>query len=332
MTKIDQKDKRILFELDRNCRRSVNELASITRLNRDVVRYRIAQLEKKGVITGYITLIDFTKLGYQLVRLYIKLQNTTAEIEEDMLDYLMDQDSVIIAYHTDGHYELAIGLLVKDLRAYQKTYEAFLGQYREYVIDKHFSVFSDFIQYFHNYLVDVKLHDQTALSTGSHEIFDYDDTDIRILKEISTEARISLVEFSKRLDTPINTIKYRLKRLEKSKVIVAYRAIINFHELGLEYYKVDLLLEDPSIIPALDRFIVEHPHILYRDVTIGGSDFEFDCELESQSAFYALIEEIRALFPKKVRSFFYYKAIKIYKYSYFPNIILKEIKRDKKRD
>ncbi len=77
-------------------------------------------------------------------------------------------------------------------------------------------------------------------------------------------------------------------------------------------------LEDISIISGLKEFITTHPNIIYHDLTIGGSDFEFDCELPSQQEFYKLMDKMKSLFPRKIRSYFYYKAIKIYKYSYFP--------------
>ncbi len=330
MIEIDKKDKEILFALDRNCRQSLNAIAKKTRLSKDVVRYRIHRLEKEGYITGYISVIDFTKLGHHIVRLYVKLQNTTAKIEEEIVNYLMQQETIIIVYRTDGNYELAIGFLVKDLRDYQETFEAFLNRYRPYVVDKNFSVFHDYLQYFRNYLVEEKERDYTELSTGSHKLYEYDDTDILILNEISTYARMSLVDLSQKLYIPINTIKYRLKNLERNKVIVAYRALIDYHKFGFDYYKVDFILEDRSIMSALQEFVRRNPYIIYRDSSIGGSDFEFDCELPSQAAFYALIEEIRTLFPKKIRSFFYYKAIRIYKYSYFPRLLLNEVKKKKK--
>ena len=113
-------------------------------------------------------------------------------------------------------------------------------------------------------------------------------------------------------------VKYKLKNLEKLGVIVGYTIIFDFHALGYEYYKVDLEVEDLKILPGLHEFAKRHPHIIYRDITVGGSDFEFDCELKSQDDFYTLMGEIKALFPQKIRHYFYYKALKIYKYAYFP--------------
>ena len=44
MTKILQTDKRILFELDQDARRSVKKIAKKLHMNRDTVAYRIKQL------------------------------------------------------------------------------------------------------------------------------------------------------------------------------------------------------------------------------------------------------------------------------------------------
>ena len=113
-------------------------------------------------------------------------------------------------------------------------------------------------------------------------------------------------------------VKYKLKMLEKQKVIVAYKLLLDTSKLGYRYFKVDLELEDINIIPSLNQFSIHHPNIIYRDIAVGGSDFEFDCELRNQGELYALIDEIKALFPGKIRNYHYYTALKIYKYSYFP--------------
>jgi len=329
MYKLDKKDRKILFELDKNCRQSINEIAKKTRLNRDIIQYRIKQLEKSGYIAGYVAVLDFTKFGYTVIRLYLKLQNTNAKIEEEIIKYIMEKDTVIIAYRTDGQYELAIGLLVKSLKEYQETYKDILEKYRKYIVDKNFSLFEDFVHYFRNYLVDEQ-RDYSEISTGSFKKYSYDEIDIKILSHISLDARMPALEISKLTKIPSATVIYRLRNLEKNNVIVAYRANIDYHKLGMEYYKVDLILEDLSIIPGLHEYILRHPNVIYRDKIIGGSDFEFDLEIESQEKFYEVIEDMRSKFPGKIRSYFYYKAIKIYKYSFFPKLLLKEIEINKK--
>lgn len=322
MIKIDKKDLKILFELDSDSRQSLNELAKKTKLSRDVVTYRIKRLEKENILQKYITIIDFSKLGYQVIRLYIKLKNTTPEIEKQMVDFFLKEKSLFTLYKVDGKYDLALGFLFKDLHSYQKVWEHFLSKFKTFVTKSEFNPFLDYIHYHRNYLVEKSYHGYSSLSTGSFEKYDYDKKDLQLLNLIKENARISLLELAKELKMTATGVKYKLKNLEKRKVIVAYKLLLDYNKLGYEYYKVDLELEDVNIIPALNEFITRHPNVIYRDIAVGGSDFEFDCELKSQEDFYKLINEIKKLFPRKIRHYFYYKALKIYKYSYFPEDLI----------
>jgi Lrp/AsnC family transcriptional regulator, leucine-responsive regulatory protein len=324
MLKLDKKDQQILFELDRDSRQSINGIAKKTKLSRDVVAYRIKQLEKNKIINGYFALIDFTKLGYQAIRLYLKLKNTTKELDEEIISHFLKEKDVFTIYGTDGKFDLALGFLVKDLNVYQKVYENFLKKYRHYIVENDFSILTEYHHYPRNYLVEKKKFNDSVLSTGSYQKYSADEKDLQLLKEISEYSRITLLELAKKLKMTATGVKYKLKNLEKSKVIVAYKLLLDIKKLGYEYYKVDLELEDINIISSLNQFIVQHPNVIYRDLAVGGSDFEFDCELKSQEDFYKLINEIKSLFPGKIRNYFYYKALKIYKYDYFPESLLQK--------
>ena len=318
MRKLDKKDLRILFELDRNSRQSINELAKKTQLSRDVVNYRMKQLEKEEIIKNYVTIIDYSKFGYRIIRIYLRLQNTTPEIEEQIVNYFLKQKEILTVYKADGDFDYAVGFLVKDLHNYQESWEEFLKKYRTYVASKDFAILLDYILYDRNYLVEKKYHTDTVLSTGSFQPYNYDVKDIELLSYIEVDSRISLLKLAKKLKMTPAGVKYKLRNLEKNKVIRAYKLLMDTRKLGYEYYKVDLQLEDVNIIPSLNQFIIQHPNVIYRDVAVGGSDFEFDCEFKSPNEFYKLMDQIKTLFPKKIRSYFYYKALKIYKYSYFP--------------
>ena len=323
--KLDHKDHLLLFELDRNSRQAINDLAKKTKLSRDVVAYRMKRLEQKGIIQKYITLIDFSKFAHYIIRLYLKLQNTTPEIEEEIAQFFVQQKNTLTAYKIDGEDQLAVGFLVKDLHSYQQTYEEFLKKYRSYVTGKKISTFLDYAHYHHNYLVEKKLQDHTAISTGSFQSYACDQNDLLLLNLIKENSRITLLELAQKMGMTATGVKYKLRNLEKNKVILAYKLLLDTSKLGYQYYKVDLELEDLNIVPALNEFIAQHPNVIYRNITVGGSDFEFDCEFRSQQEFYDFMDEMKALFPRKIRHYFYYKALKIYKYSYFPETLLTDM-------
>ena len=45
------------------------------------------QLEKKGIIRGYQTLIDVSKLGYDNYRLFLKFHKDTPDEEKEIIEY-----------------------------------------------------------------------------------------------------------------------------------------------------------------------------------------------------------------------------------------------------
>ena len=88
MIKIDLKDKKILSELELNSRISLTKLAKKVGLSRDGVKYRINNYERSGLINGYRTQVDITKLGYKANHLFIRLSNPAIEIEKEIIKEL----------------------------------------------------------------------------------------------------------------------------------------------------------------------------------------------------------------------------------------------------
>ncbi len=75
--KLDLKDKKILYELDKNARASISDIGRAVRLNKNTVNYKIKRLEEQKVILSYYTVIDNSKLGYLTsFRCYSKFFNT----------------------------------------------------------------------------------------------------------------------------------------------------------------------------------------------------------------------------------------------------------------
>lgn len=60
-----------------------------------------------------------------------------------------------------------------------------------------------------------------------------DGEDIKILSILQKNCRISAKEIAEKVDSPISTIYAKIKRLERSKIIVGYRAILNHEKLGM---------------------------------------------------------------------------------------------------
>jgi|TARA_Y100000034_G_scaffold107958_1_gene137973 DNA-binding Lrp family transcriptional regulator len=70
---MEEKDRKILSELQKNCKLNVKQLAKLTGLRPSTVYNRIKRLEGAGVIKNYVAIVDKTKLG-QNMTFYIFLK------------------------------------------------------------------------------------------------------------------------------------------------------------------------------------------------------------------------------------------------------------------
>lgn len=316
--KLDKKDRRILYELDMNARQPVGQIAKKVGLSKEVVGYRIKRLEKEGVIKSYYTIIDMSKLGYFSFRVYIKLLDTTPEVEDKMLDYLVKNKKVFYVAEIDGPFDVNFAVWVKNIYEFDDFYRKFKERFKKNLGEEKISIFTIAHHLHREYLLDKKQVENKIEFFGRSKEEKHDELDIRILRLVASNARVSVVEISSKLKVPERTVAFRIKQLEKKGIIQGYRALLDLGLLGYEYYKVDFVLKDISKFKELVSYAYSHPNIVYVDETIGGSDFEFDLEVKNKEQFIEIVDELRTKFPE-IRGWNYLTTRRYDKLLYFPD-------------
>jgi len=119
VVKLDGKDKKIIRELQENCRQTIAEIAKKTKLARDVVVYRIKKLEQEGVIKQHHTMLDHSKLGYPLyAHVLFSLYNIKPEEEERLVGFLQKHKNIIYVAKNSGKYDFTIGVCAKNYKEF----------------------------------------------------------------------------------------------------------------------------------------------------------------------------------------------------------------------
>ena len=206
---VTKADRELLYELDKDCRQSFNQLSKKLKSKKTVVAYRIKRLETLGVIRGYYTLIDSFLLGYDSYRIYFSFQNITPDKEKSIINYFMKDKSIYFIASRDGNYNLVVCKWVKKTEELYEFIRNFMQKYRgyikNYIIAPYKATLLD-----SKYLSESKKNrEQWELCEGKK--IDFDKTDMKILKEISYNAKFPLMNISKKLNLNPNTIKYRIK-------------------------------------------------------------------------------------------------------------------------
>jgi Lrp/AsnC family transcriptional regulator for asnA, asnC and gidA len=83
MEKLDLKDRKILYHLDIDSRQSFASIGKKVGLHKDSVADRVKKLIEKGIIRGFFTVIDYSKIGLNAYRFYFSFLNITPKLKKD---------------------------------------------------------------------------------------------------------------------------------------------------------------------------------------------------------------------------------------------------------
>lgn len=297
--KLDLKDKKILFELDFNARMPYSLLAKKVGLSKQGVEYKLHNLVKKGVVKGFYPVINVPKLGYTYCRLFVTLQNTTQEKYNQIVDYLVGHHKVFWLLKMHGIYDFLIVIWVKLFGEFEEFTEELKSRFSDHIKETRENIITDVIHYQHRWILGNKETREIHLKETS-ELANIDKLDKKIIDVLSENARLSLVEISKRARASAKVVGNRIKRLENKKIILGYRPIINHSRIEYTYYKVFLNLNKISKeeLAKLKVYIKNNSLVIYlvEGIALPG-DIDIEIMVKSNKQLYDFIEDLRFKFP-----------------------------------
>ena len=301
--KLDLTDRKILRELDINCRISNTQLAKKVHKSREAVKYRIQQLQKKGIITGFITSINPNKLGYHMFKVYLKLENIPEE-REKFFDELKKNKDIYWFGISDGAFDCVFAILSKSVTEYFSKINYLLSKYQHLIVSKILGTMVDTRQYHKKFFTNDKDSDFVVFGGDAVEN-KIDDLDYKILNVLANNARISLAELARKVSSTIEIVRRRIKKLEEKQIILSYRLAVDLNKLGLEFFKAIIyfrtLSEDDE--RALYEWTRTHPQVMYYIRSLAPWEVEFEFAVENYQQFNSIINDLRKRFPHVIRNY-----------------------------
>jgi DNA-binding Lrp family transcriptional regulator len=327
MVDIDLKDRKILYQLDLNCRQSNAQIGKKVGLSKQVVDYRIKKMEEDGVITGYWTAINTYKLGYYVFRIYINLIDVSAKIKTEIIQYFVSNKDTWAVLTSKGPIDLNVILWVKDVFEFNRYWVNALQKFGNYFSNSTISILTYLISCKKTYLLDGegtssdRMFYQTSCEGKPILI---DKLDYRILDDLALKARMSLLDLSKKINCSPQTVNYRIKNLMKKDIIQAFRISINHAKLGLQGVGVDIYLKDQTIRRQILEHIKQKSNIYdIMIMNIGWSDITFKIYIHSNTELSTLMEDIEKKFPDAIRRYDYWMDQIVHKERWLPEMEFK---------
>ncbi len=324
MFDLDVKDRKILYQLDLNSRQSLNTIGSNVRLTKTVVQYRIDRLIKTGIIKNFYTSIDFYKLGYINLGIYVNYQYYTPEIEKDIIEYFIHSKHAWFIANIQGKFDLIVLFSISNMNQFLSFWKKTLTKYRFYIQSALFSFFTKSYYLPVSYL----LEEPNTAERFEHELVDggekvdIDNTDRAILERISLNSRKPIIEMAEELKTTSTTIANRIKKLEHMKVINGYRIHIDYLKLGLQLFNIHFNLRNYDKLYQILTYVKRNPYLISASEVIDHCDLSLNYHIKNFNELHHIIKDIYRKFPNDIKNHMTFSYPEIYKQNYNPKVDL----------
>jgi DNA-binding Lrp family transcriptional regulator len=299
--KLDIADRRILFELDKNCRITDTKLAKKVRKSREAVRYRIKRLIERGIITSFTTSINPARLGYSLYKIYLQLENIEKE-RQKLLQYLRNNKRVYWMGECDGAWDLIFAIYAKNDMEFYRIKNELISDFQHIIINKATGRFIDAKQYVKRFFTGELI--KPVVFGGEIINNKIDEKEYRILEVLIANARTPINEIARIVKTTPSIVRSSIRKMEKLEIILAYRIGINLQKLGLEMFKAIVYLKGMTEERENDfyNYVYSIDNICYFIRNITPWDIELEFVVENYNKYTEIIADLRRNFPDVIRN------------------------------
>jgi len=226
------RDKKLLFELDKNSRASLTDLAKKLKTSKEVIHYRLNNLVKNNVILRFQTVTSLYRFGLTAYKVYLRLQNITDEKYHELVEYLNEKESVFSIGTTRGHWNLIFGIWAKNMEEFFDFQDKILEKFSKYIQEKELSISRENLQFNRRWMYD----DSSKLIEFNFgekdEKITLNGKDKKILDALIPNSRKNIVKIANETKLSVDIVRYRIKQMEKDKIIIGYKCQLNPKKLN----------------------------------------------------------------------------------------------------
>ena len=298
--KIDEIDKRILFELDKNSRIPDTKLAKIVRKSKESVRYRIKKLIDEEIILGFTTWIDPTKLGYQTAKIYLTLANIP-EKKKAFIEYVKKDKRLFWLGVAEGAWNVGLTFFVRSNQEYFDLKNKLFSKFKDLIIESQTgSIVSIYFQD-KNFLQNQQ--SSWNMMFEKKETIELDKISKGILKSLFNNSRENIAFIAEVTNSTIDKVRIRMKRLQEQKIIVRYTVNINYKKLGYEFYKTFLYFKNLSSedLDKLMGYVENQPNTINLIKQISPWDIELETLCKGYEAYNKILTTLTKEFSHIIR-------------------------------
>ena len=297
--KIDAKDQKILDLLVKDARATASSIAKKAALSRDAVAYRIKRLEQKKVILGYSPFIDYRKLGYFKMMLYLLVSEKSEERRSSLVSYLKSHPKVTRTLEFNDRWDFQVGVIAKNI-----------DEFNEFLQELHQN-FGDIIMEEEQLIVLERLASTnlpkpfyTKEATGPAQ-YEIDGKDLQILGALALDARTPNFTIGEKLGIDADTVRNRIRKMKSCGIINRISAVVSISRLGYSFYVfvANLRYLGSRESTRLRSIVEENKNVLEIHKTLGNSNVLMYLAVEDAHILNSILKDFKRQFAHPISNY-----------------------------
>lgn len=311
MNKLDLRDYKILSELDSDSKTSYNQIGKKLKLSPSVVERRIKNLIKKGIILDFKSVINYKKLGWTYYSIYSRFQNINKEQKEAVIKYLKNHPLSGQVLLCDGRWQLVYGFFAKDIFQLTEELKKFNNLFGDFFSETEKIIHIGSHHYYRGYLLNKEIPRELEPYLGGQETTLKLDRELyNLLNLIRQDARMPIIKLIENMKLSIDQIRYKLKILNKEKILVGSWLHLNPTKLNLNFYRVLLKLKnlDERKEKEFLSFLNLNKNVIRANKVFGTWDYFIDLDIGTNE-FRIFMDNFTKTFSEQIHE---YETLTVY--------------------
>ncbi len=301
--KLDLRDKKILFELDKNSRISLSELARKLKTSKEVVHYRLNNLIKNKIILKFHTVPATYRFGLTAYKVYLRLSDYSEQDYNELINYLLSNQDVFWVGVCKGVWDLIFGIWAKNLEEFFKIHDEILHRFSRFIQEKELSISRESFQYNRRWMYNDNSPIIEFNFGEKEEKIELDKKDKAILDELVSDSRKSIVDISRITKLSVDIVRYRIRTMEKEGIIKGYKCLLNPYKVGFTTCKAFVFFK--NISEDKKKEFIDYCKFLDNTVniitTFAPWDLEIMFETKSYEEYFKIMDDIKEKFNNIVK-------------------------------
>lgn len=315
--KLDLVDQNIISELDRDARQPASAIAKKLKIAKETVNFRIKRLLANKVIKGFYPLLDTGKLGLFFVKIFLKFREIPPARRDAILGFLASHPRMSQVLLLEGKYDVQLFLLVcenRDTLAFLEHLNTFCGKD---IQDKELLLVTSMHRFNLRFFKDAA-EEQSEIVESGKEGASLEGIPLKLLRLLSANARIPLLELASKLDISPQLAGYHLKKLIREKVIVGTHVAINYDLLEKMHYHLTFRVNTHASLPSILEFFRASRTCIFATKMIGAYDGSAEILVDSSQELRELLDNFRKRFSESVNRLDVLLIYKEYELNLYP--------------